>query len=95
MYLPQNTERIIEKIKGASSREIDIKKETERLPKLGVTKMEVEAFENIMLNNNPENGLQGAPTMWKFANGLTALARDSEAERKRQLEKVVGSLLGI
>ena len=95
IYSVTNTERMIESIKGASSREIDIQEETKRLPKLGLSKTEVEAFQNIMLNNDPANGLEGAPTMWKFANGLTAMARDSEPERKRDVEKIVGELLGI
>lgn len=95
IYSLTNTERMIESIKGASSREIDIQEETKRLPKLGVSKMEVEAFTNVLLNNNPDDGVQGGPSMWKFVNGLTAVARDSKPERKRELEKIAGELLGI
>ena len=95
IYSGNTRDEIIAKIQGASAKEIDIKAETERLPKLGLSKMEIEAFENLMLNNDPNNNLVGGPSMWKFTNGLTALARDSEAGRKRELEQIAGKLLGI
>jgi hypothetical protein len=93
MWSPRNTERMIEGIKGASSRIIDVKKETEKLPKMGLSQTEIDAFNTIMLNNRGDDGLQGDPTMWKFINGLTAVARDSEPERKRDLEEIAGKML--
>jgi len=95
VYTPDNREKLIEAVKGASKVEIDVKKETEKLPKLGLSKAEVQEFERLMLNNSPEDGLVGAPTKWKLVNGLTAMARDSEPERKRELEKIAGEMLGI
>jgi len=95
VYQGETKERLLESVRKLSEKEVDVAKESERLPKLGLSKQEVEAFNKLMMNNDPANGLQGAPTMWKFVNGLTAVARDSEPERKRDLEKVAGQLLGI
>lgn len=95
VYNGDTKERLLDSVRKLSAEEVDIKKETERLPKLGLTKGEVELFEKMMLNNDPANNLQGAPTKWKMVNGLTAVARDSEPERKRDLEKIAGQLLGI
>jgi hypothetical protein len=93
IYSPRNKEAMISLIKGASSQEINITLETEKLPKLGVFKGEVEQLKTLLMNNKPSDGLKGAPTMWKFINGLTAVARDSEPERKRELENIAGTLL--
>lgn len=95
IYSGRLRDELINKITEASAKEIDVDKETEKLPKLGLTNAEVELFSSIMKNGRPDDNVVGAPTLWKFANGLTALARDSEPERKRDLETIAGKMLGI
>jgi len=95
LYNPENQLSLIGKIQDASNASVDLEQEVKRLPKLGVQKSEVEALEKILMNNNPADGVVGEPTTWKFVNGLTAVARESEPERQRELEKIAGEMVGI
>jgi hypothetical protein len=93
VYSPDNTAKMISKIEGASAKQIDIPKEIERLPQLGFTKGEADAVGKVLMENDPANGLQGSPTLWKLVNGMTAVARDAKPERKRELEELASSML--
>lgn len=95
IWKPQYKDAMIAKIQGASAQLIDVEDEVEKLPKLGLTKEEGDLLKKIMYNNDPENGLEGAPTLWKLTNGLTALARDSEPDRKRELETIAGQMVAF
>lgn len=95
IYDPSSIKNMIEKIQGASTNEIDFKEKIKTLPKMGVTEGELRKLENVLMSNDPSNGLFGSPTDWKFNNALTAVARDSEPARKRELEKLAGELIGI
>jgi len=90
---PALTNGLIGKIQDASAVEIDLKKEVEKLPKLGLTIAEAQMVEKALLENKSEDNLQGSPTLWKLVNGLTAVARDAEPLRGRELEQIAGSLL--
>ena len=93
LYAPDNTTAMIERIQGASAIPVDLVKEVERLPKLGLTLGESEAVGKVLMENNPENGLEGSATLWKLVQGLTSVARDSKPERKRELELIAGNML--
>jgi hypothetical protein len=93
LYAPDNTTAMIERIKGASATQVDLIKEVERLPKLGLTIGESESVGKVLMENNPDNGLEGGATLWKLVNGLTAVARDAKPERRRELELIAGSML--
>jgi hypothetical protein len=93
IYLPETTETLIAKIKGASAKEIDLVKEVTLLPKVGLTVTEAEAVGRVLMENNPVNGLQGGSTLWKLVNGLTAVARESTPERKRELELIASNMI--
>jgi len=80
LYQPQTRLEMVEKIQDASNISVDFEQEVKKLPKLGISKAEIEALEKILMNNDPANGLQGEPTKWKF---------------KRELETIAGSMLGI
>lgn len=90
-------EYILEKahrVQKASSIEVDMQKEIKALPQLGMTLEEVQVVENKLIENNPNDGLQGQNTLWKFAQTIGAVARDSEdGDRKRELSDLAGSLL--
>jgi hypothetical protein len=93
VYLPETTNSMIEKIKGASAKQIDIIKEVEKLPKLGLSQVETEAVGRVLMENDPNNGLFGSPSLWKLVNGLTAVARESKPDRKRELEMIAGTMM--
>lgn len=93
IYHPDNVHKMIGKIENASARTIDVPTEIERLPKLGLTIGESKLVGNVLMNNDPNDGLIGSPTMWKLVNAMTAVARDSKPERKRDLEEIAGSML--
>lgn len=90
---PDVTNGLIQRIQGAAAVEINIVKEVEKLPKLGLTMGEADAVGRVLMENDPNNGLQGGPTLWKLVNGLTAVARESKPERKRELEQIAGDML--
>jgi hypothetical protein len=93
IYLPEHTDKMIQKIEGASAQRISIQREIEHLPKLGLSVSEVKAVERVLMENAPENGLEGSPTLWKLVNAMTAVARDSQPERKRELELIASDML--
>lgn len=93
VYLPQNTERMIEAVTKSSAQMVNLQREVERLPKLGLTMTESETVEKLLMENNPDNGLQGQPTLWKLVNAMTAVARDSAPDRKRELETIASNLI--
>jgi hypothetical protein len=90
---PDLTNGLITQIQDAAAVEVNLVKEVERLPKLGLTKTEAESVGKVLMENNPDNGLQGGATLWKLVNGLTAVARESKPERKRELEEIAGAML--
>lgn len=93
IYHPDNVRKMIGKIENASARTVDIPEQIKLLPKLGLTVGESENVGKLMMENDPANGLEGSPTLWKLVNGLTAVARDAKPERKRELEEIAGSML--
>jgi hypothetical protein len=93
VYSPENTAAMISKIEGASGKAVDLIKEVERLPKLGFTLGEADATGKVLMNNNPDDGVQGGASLWKLINAMTAVARAAAPERRRELELIAGSLL--
>jgi hypothetical protein len=93
VYLPETTNKMISKIQGASATQIDIIKEVEKLPKLGLSQVETDAVGRVLMENDPNNGLFGSPTLWKLVQGLTAVARESKPDRKRELEQIAGTMM--
>lgn len=80
-------------IQRASEKEVDMDKELKNLSRGKITKDEAYQVQKILNRSNPEDGLYGEGTLWKLANGLTAYARETEPQRKRELAEVAGSLL--
>lgn len=93
VYNPENTAAMIAKIQGASAKPVDLIKEVERLPKLGFTITEADAVSKVLMNGDPEDGVQGASSLWKLVNGMTAVAREAQPERRRELELIAGEML--
>ena len=82
-------------IQGASEMEIDLDTEVKKLTRDGsLLKSEGEAVQKILMNNNPDDGVQGAATLWKLTQAITAHARELAPERARDLHEISGALLG-
>lgn len=95
IYHPENVELMLGRVQTAATQRIDLMKEVEALPKLGLTIGEKEAVGKILMNGSSDDSVQGDPTLWKLVNGLTAVAREAAPERKRELEIIAGTMLAI
>lgn len=80
-------------IQEASAKEVNPDKEFERLPKIGILKNEVEELKKVLMDNKVEDGLQGEMSLWKMVQGVSAVARSKNEERRRFLEEVAGDML--
>lgn len=81
-------------IQGASEIDVDLESELKNLVKKGsLLKSDGEAVEKILMNNNPDDGLQGEATLWKLTQAITAHARELEPSRTRELHEISGALL--
>jgi len=83
------------RIARASAVDVDYEDVIERLPKYGVVRSEADAIRMILLQNNPENGLQGSATLWNFAQAMTAYARDLNNTRRQELNEIADNLLDL
>lgn len=88
----KNIEKHALAIQRAASNEIELDAEIQKLPRMNVTADEIDILRTLFVNNKESDGLSGGNTSWKFINGLTAVARDSEEDRKYQLEEIAGNL---
>lgn len=86
-------EEDIMRIQMASGIEVNFDTEIRRLPKLNVLDSEVEEVKALLMQNNPDDGMEGEPTLWKFAQALSAVARNKEGERKRDLQEIAGTMI--
>lgn len=81
-------------IQGASEIEVDFDRELKKLQSNGsILKAEQQAVEKLLMNNNPDDGVQGGATLWKLTQAITAHARELTPERARELHEISGHLL--
>lgn len=81
-------------IQGASEMEVDLEREIKKLTKDGgLLKAEGQEVEKLLMKNDPEDGVQGASTLWKLTQAITAHARTLTPERSRELHEISGHLL--
>ena len=81
-------------IQGASEMEVDLDRELHNLTKNGhLLKQEGQEVQKILMRNDPEDGVQGAATLWKLTQAITAHARELAPERSRELHEISGSLM--
>ena len=93
LYSPENIHWERNRIQKASDIELDFPAKIKELPKLGATVDECDKLTKVLMANNPEDGVQGANTLWKFAQGLTAVANKESADRKRDLQDIASSIM--
>lgn len=81
-------------IQGASEIEVDLDHEIKRLTTNGaLLKSEGSEVQKILMRNDPDDGVQGAATLWKLTQAITAHARELTPERSRELHEISGALL--
>lgn len=81
-------------VQRASAVDVDFETELKRLVKGGkLLKAEQEGVEKLIMNNNPEDGVYGAATLWKLTQAITAHARELTPERTRELHEISGELM--
>lgn len=81
-------------IQGASEMEVDLDRELNKLTKNGhLLKQEGQEVQKILMRNDPDDGVQGAATLWKLTQAITAHARELTPERSRELHEISGSLM--
>ena len=81
-------------IQGASEMEVDMEKEVKKLTSSGaLLKAEWQEVEKLLMKNDPDDGVQGASTLWKLTQAITAHARVVTPERSRELHEISGHLL--
>lgn len=94
LFSPANIRQKAIEIQVASSKEVDFTQELSRLMKANkLLKTEGEGVQKLLLNNNPDDGLAGGPSLWKLTQAITAFARDVEPQRCRELHELSGELL--
>ena len=90
---PDYREKTIQSIANASSQIVEPEKEIKKLTQMGVTKGEIEELENLFMANKVEDGVQGEMSLFKLSQGVGAIGREKEPERKRFLDDVSGKIL--
>lgn len=94
VYDPENLSRERERVVEMTDIDLDFQAKIKELPKLGVSVGECDALTKVLMANNPDDGVQGANTLWKFAQGLTAVANKAGSQdRKRDLEDIASSMV--
>lgn len=80
-------------IQGASEIVVDMEKELKLLQKGKMLKEEVKGVEKVLMQSNPDDGIEGESTLWKLVSGITAHSRDLEPRRQRDLQEIAGELM--
>ena len=94
VYSPENLTRERQRVVEMSDIELDFTAKIKELPKLGMTEAETDSLTKVLMANDPSDGVQGANTLWKLAQGMTAVANKSGSEdRKRDLQDIASSMV--
>lgn len=94
LFLPENIKQKAYEIQGASEMEVDLEKEIKKLTSNGsLLKAEGQEVEKLLMKNDPDDGVQGASTLWKLTQAITAHARTLTPERSRELHEISGQLM--
>lgn len=94
LYSKENIMQKAVEIQAASEAEVDFDKEIKRLVKNNkLLKAEGEQVQKLLMNNNPDDGVQGGPSFWKLTQAITAHGRGLEPRRCRELHELSGELM--
>ena len=94
LYSKENIMQKAVEIQNASEVNVDFDTELRKLVKNNkLLKAEGEQVQKLLMNNNPEDGVQGGATLWKLTQAITAHARSQEPQRARELHEISGELM--
>lgn len=94
LYSKDNIMQKAIEIQTASEVEVDFDKELKKLVKNNkLLKTEGEQVQKLLMNNNPDDGVQGGATLWKLTQAITAHGRGLDPRRSRELHELSGELL--
>jgi hypothetical protein len=87
-------DRMLE-VKASADMTVDATRELKNLlVTQKILKGESEEIGRILMQNRPEDGLQGESTLWKLTQGITAYANDENVSdrRRMELQEIAGAL---
>lgn len=94
LYSKENIMQKAVEIQNASEVNVDFDTELRKLVKNNkLLKAEGEQVQKLLMNNNPDDGVQGGATLWKLTQAITAHARELEPQRARELHEISGDLM--
>ncbi len=97
LFSKESLEKRAFEIQKASATEVNIATELRNLNKNGLLLSDCKAVEEILINNNPEDGVEGGNSLWRLVAGLTAHGRnvgnEGNQRRERELQEISGNLL--
>jgi len=93
IFKSEMIQKEMEIIQDASYMEVDMEKEIKLLAKTGLIKTEVEKVGKVLMDGKTENGVSGEPSLWKLVNGVTAVGRDADPARGREIQEIAGKLM--
>ncbi len=94
LYSEENIKRERQKIFDASQIELDFPETIKKLPKMGLYQAEADMLTKTLMESDANEGVTGANTLWKMAQGLTSVANKVEdSDRKRDLQDIASGML--
>lgn len=89
----ENIKAEIERINRASDNEINFDTQIKQLKRSKhYSDFELKSLANKLMNNNPQDGVTGKNTKWKFVQGLTSVANDALTTRKNEIIEYASEL---
>jgi hypothetical protein len=98
LYSPANIQDRVLEITTSAEEPIDPVAAIKQLFMTGkLFKGESEKIGEIMMRNDPRQGVQGEATLWKLSQGITAFANDESIDMRRRMElqEVAGELFSF
>lgn len=90
----ENIEKEMQRVINASSEEMDFNKGIEQLKRSKhYGESELTLLSQKLMNNNPDDGIQGKNTKWKFVQGITAVANGYQTTRRNELIEYASDLM--
>jgi hypothetical protein len=81
-------------IERAGDTAVDFEAELKKLVKNNkILKNEEVAIQKILMDHNPEDGLQGSPSLLNLTQALTAYGRNQNSARTRDFAEIAGELM--